>query len=303
MTATARKTTTMVSTILMLAVLVAPLALSFAATVTVLVDKPAYLPGQTLTVSGTVSPVTSGQDVAIQVYSPTGELKAVDQATPGSDGTYSKQVMTFAATSPSGTWSVKATYQGASASAVFTFTGVPPRTNIVLSVDVSSGSMYAPGDSVSAYILTSYGGLALDANVTAALYAGTTSTAMTVTKVSKGLYLGTSTLAAGAAAGTYNIFVNASVTTSQYLGYGLGLGSFQVTSDLNDIKSGITGVNNGLSSLNKTLTGINNGISDIKKNFPITVDISPIWYAVVLSLIAAIAAIYSTITVQRKIAG
>lgn len=46
-----------------------------AATITASTDKSSYYSGQVLTVSGTVSPVTSGQDVAITVSGPASELR------------------------------------------------------------------------------------------------------------------------------------------------------------------------------------------------------------------------------------
>jgi hypothetical protein len=89
---------------------------------------------------------------------------------------------------------------------------------------------------------------------------------------------------------------SASVNTSQYLGSGVGLGSFDVSGTLKGLSADMSTVKTGVSTANT-------GIADIQKKFPITVDISPIYIAIVLSLIAAIAAVYSTITVQRKIAG
>jgi len=323
---TTRKATNIITALLLFTVLMVPsMILVYAqAAITVSTDKTSYAPGQTLTVSGTVSPVASGQDVAILVYGPTGELRAVAQATPSASGTYSKGVMTFAPDNPTGTWSVKATYQTGSSATSFTFTGVTPKTNIILTVEVKSGAMYAGGDKADTYVLTSYEGKPIDSNVTATLYGPKAVTAtITVTKVSTGLYMGSYTFAADAA-GTYTVMANVSISTSKYLGYGTGLVSIEVSSalkdiasglsaqaqGLSDVKTGLTTVNNGISDLKSGqtdikngITSVNTGISDLKKNFPITVDVSPIWYAVVLSLIAAIAAIYSTITVQRKIAG
>jgi hypothetical protein len=114
----------------------------YAATVTVSTDKMSYSPGQVLKVSGTVSPVTAGKDVAIIVNGPTGEQRAVAQATPSADGTYSKDVMTFAAGNPSGTWTVKVTYQEA-ATALTTFTFAVSQAAITVRTDKAS---YGPGN-------------------------------------------------------------------------------------------------------------------------------------------------------------
>jgi len=299
MTAIARRATMVTMAVLLLAVLASPLALvNAAATVTVSVDKTSYSAGQILKVSGTVSPVTAGYDVAISVKGPTGEQRAVDQITPASDGTYSKNVLTFAAGNPSGTWTVTATYQGGSAVTTFTFAGVPPRTSIVVNVDVKTGGAFAAGDTVDCYVMTGYSGKLIDSNVTAwVLKTNQPLLTLPVTKLSMGLSRASLTLPANATAGTYLVLVNASVLTSQYIGSGGGVVSFQVSSPptLSDINKGVQGVQTGVSN-------VQSGISALQKNFPVTVDISPIWIAVVLSLIACIAAVVSTITVQRKIA-
>jgi len=98
---------------------------AYGASVTVSTDRTSYSLGQSLTVSGKVSPVTAGLDVAIIVNGPSGDMRAIDQVTPNADGTYSKNVMTFMQEDPSGTWAVKATYQAATAVATFTFAGGP----------------------------------------------------------------------------------------------------------------------------------------------------------------------------------
>jgi hypothetical protein len=300
MTAISTKATMITVLVLLLAVLASPLALvNAAATVTVSVDKTSYSAGQVLKVSGTASPVTTGYDVAIIVGGPTGEQRAVDQVTPNPDGTYSKNVVTFAAGNPSGTWTVTATYQGASAVTTFNFVGTPVRTSIVVNVEVRTGLVFNAGDTVDAYILTGYSGKPLDANVTASWVYKTNQPALIlqVSKVFTGLYRASLTLPANATAGTYTVVANASVLTSQNIGSGIGLGSFQVNPSptLSDISK----------SLQTLQTGVNDaksGIAALQKNFPVTVDLSLIWIAIALSLIACIAAVVSTITVQRKIA-
>jgi len=298
MTAIARRTTMATLAVLLLTVLMLPTAvLVYAATATVTTDKTSYSPNNVLRVSGTVSPVTTGYDVAISVKGPTGEQRAVEQATPNADGTYSKDVMTFAPGNPSGTWTVTATYQGASAVATFTFAGVPPKTSIIVNVGVSTGQVFVGGDKVDCFILSSYNGKALDANWTTSLYgpAGPATT-MSVSRLSTGLYRGSVTLASNASTGTYTVMASASVNSTQYLGTGVGLASFEVSGALKSLSTDMGTVKTGVA-------GANTGITNVLGKFPITVDISPIWIAVVLSLIAALAAIYSTITVQRKIAG
>lgn len=139
-----KEATVIVSALLLLAVTISSSAITVnaAAVITISTDRSSYLPGQTLTISGTVSPVTAGQDVAIIIYDPTGNLRAVDQVTPNPDGTYSKDVMTFAPGNPSGTWSAKVTYQAASATASFTFSvGPPPRAPTRITCGLSDSSI------------------------------------------------------------------------------------------------------------------------------------------------------------------
>lgn len=214
MTAIAKKASLIISALLLLTVLPSVVLVS-AQTVTVTVDRTSYSPGQVLKVSGTVSPVTAGRDVAIAVTGPTGEMKAVDQATPSAGGTYSKDVLTFKAGDPSGTWTVTATYQGASSAITFTYAGVPPRMDIVLTVVVSSGSMFAGGEQADIYVYVSYAGKSLDSNLTATLYGpGTTTAKVAMTKLATGLYRGTYAIPATASVGTYTVAVEAATTTS-----------------------------------------------------------------------------------------
>jgi len=77
-----------------------------------------------------------------------------------------------------------------------------------------------------------------------------------------------------------------------------------IQSDLGKIKGYVEDVDDGgLATIKTEIGDVKLGISDIKKQFPITVDMTPVWIAVVLSLIAAIAAIYAVITIRQKIAG
>jgi len=141
-----KQATTVIPTLLLLALLTAsPVVKTFAATsVTVSTDKSSYLLGQTLIVSGTVSPVALGQDVAILVYDPASNLKSVDQVTPSATGTYSTNLMTFRSSDLAGSWTVKATYQGVQATTTFTYTAVPPETSSI-SCSVYSSSLTIGG--------------------------------------------------------------------------------------------------------------------------------------------------------------
>ena len=389
----AKAALTLTTTILLLLLVVAP-ALAVI-TVTVTTDKDTYSPGDTLIVSGTVSPVTAGQDVAITVYGPLGDLKAVDQATPAADGTYSKAVLVFSSTDPTGTWTVRATYMGASDSKTFAFTGgvapTPTAPPTALSVAVDGGNIYFPGETAEFYILVSYSGALVEANVSTGLY-GPTGAPMTGARIATGLYTITLAIPADAPAGTYTLVANASTTLDGYPVSGVALKSFLISPtltewnaklisingtvaeiktdvriikmNLTDIKATIVSIQDtvvtinstvgqikaDLSAINATVVAINGTVATIKTDVgsisgkvtsidgnvatiktdvgTVKMDISalkssvddvkdtvetvpgavsgliaPIWAAVILSLIAAIAAIYAVITIHRKIAG
>jgi peptide/nickel transport system substrate-binding protein len=154
-----KQATTVTSALLLLAVLMASQVLTtFAATsVTISTDKSSYLLGQTLTISGTVSPVALGQDVAIMVYDPASDLKYLDQITPSATGTYSANLMTFRSSDPAGKWTVKATYQGVQAVTTFTYL----RTSSI-SCSVSPSSLTIGGSvTVSGSITPARSGVAI----------------------------------------------------------------------------------------------------------------------------------------------
>jgi hypothetical protein len=76
-----------------------------------------------------------------------------------------------------------------------------------------------------------------------------------------------------------------------------------IQSDLGKIKGYVEDVDDGgLATIKTEIGDVKLDISDIKKQFPITVDMTPVWIVVVLSLIAAIAAIAAVVTIHRKIA-
>ncbi|GBC74831.1 Bacillopeptidase F [archaeon HR06] len=117
------------------------LAPVLAQSVTVTTDKDFYSAGDSLIVSGTVSPVVAGQLVSIQVFDPNNNPKTVDQITPNPDGSYSKNILTFSDRDPVGDWRVVANYMGQSAQKTFSF-GVAP---ITVQTDKPQ---YSPGDTL-----------------------------------------------------------------------------------------------------------------------------------------------------------
>jgi len=73
--------------------------------------------------------------------------------------------------------------------------------------------------------------------------------------------------------------------------------------DLGTISGKVTSIDGNVATIKTDVGTVKMDISDVKGNFPITVDMTPVWAAVVLSLIAAIAAIGAVVTITRKIAG
>lgn len=293
---------------------------AYAVTVTVTTDKPSYKPGQPLVVRGVVSPVQPGQDVSIIVYSPLNEPKAFGQATPAADGRYSTTVMVFKDTDPSGVWTVKAVYMGTTSEATFEFVGVPvvpPKTTITLTVSVDVGAVYYPGDTAELYVLTSYQGKVIDANLTSTAY-GPTAITPSVSKVGTGLYKITLAIPSAAKLGTYALVVSASHTSEQYEGSGAALKTFTVgpkplTTD--DVSKALEPLKSDLGTLKNETSVIKSDSAAAKKSASdaaaaaagarsaVEAMSGTLYAAVILALIAAIAAIVGVIQITRKIAG
>ena len=252
------------TTFLILMLLVASPVYALAVSVTT--DKVTYAPGQKLTVSGTVSPVTAGQDVSILVYDPVGKLKAVDQVTPSSTGAYSKDVMVFSSDDATGVWTVKATYQGMSNTASFSFVGEPVRTKIVLSVQADTGLLRFGGEIVDFYVLTSSpSGVAVDSNVTATLYRPDgVGVVITATRVAEGLYKATYTLPTAATAGTYAVVVKATIRSTDYEGSGTTIKSFQVSDSLTAWNAWLTDIKGDVATVKTDVGTVKLDVAAIK---------------------------------------
>ena len=91
--------------------------------VTVTTDKTAYISGEKITISGTVTNVQEGQPVLIQVFSPKVALVRTDPVTVAADGSWT---YTFPSggklMGDSGAYEVRATYRGVTQEASFDFT-------------------------------------------------------------------------------------------------------------------------------------------------------------------------------------
>jgi hypothetical protein len=81
-----------------------------------------------------------------------------------------------------------------------------------------------------------------------------------------------------------------------------GVAKIQTT--VGTIEGKVTSIDGNVATIMTDVGTIKADVSDIKEaRVKVSVDMTPVWVAVVLSLIAAIAAIYAVITIRRKIAG
>jgi hypothetical protein len=337
--------------VLAIALLVTPVitAPALAASLSVTTDKASYNLGQTVVISGQA---TAGAAVTVQVVNPAGTTIFTDVVTATSAGILTTSFR-LPQDAPTGTYTVYASATEGSASKSFTVTAATaPTAPTALSVAVDGGDIYFRGETAEFYILVSYNGALVEANVSTGLY-GPTGAPMTGARIAKGLYTTTLAIPAGASAGTYTLVANASTTLDGYRVSGVALKSFiisptltgwnaklisingtvaEIKTDVRIIKMNLTTIGAKITSINGSIVEIstavgkikgyvedvNDGglatiytelgtvkmdVADIKKQFPITVDMTPVWIAVVFSLVAALAAVYAVITISRKIAG
>jgi hypothetical protein len=316
---------------LLMALLTSPLACAVCASpITVTTDKASYSTGQTVVISGSA---TADAVVTVQVVNPAGTTIFTDVVTATSAGVFTTSFK-LPQDAVTGTYTVYASATEGSNTRSFTVTAAAPTPTAALSVAVDGGTIYFPGETAEFYILVSYNGAPVEANVSTMLY-GPTEVPVTKTEVATGLYKVVLTIPDDAQAGTYAIVVNASSAT--YVG-GVSLKSFQISPTLTDlnarlisingtvaeiktnigtIKANLTDINTKITSIEGDVATIETDIGTIKANisalktdlstikgyFPVTVDMTPVWVAVIMSLIAAIAAIATVIQISRKIAG
>lgn len=116
----------------LLAVLMLLAAPAYSATVTLTVstDKPSYILGETVRITGTVKEDTTPKAnvlVNVEVRDPSGTLRFADVVKTASDGSFSTSFR-LAETLPTGTYTVKAVYGGVSKTATFTLSAAPTFT-------------------------------------------------------------------------------------------------------------------------------------------------------------------------------
>jgi hypothetical protein len=73
-----------------------------------------------------------------------------------------------------------------------------------------------------------------------------------------------------------------------------------MTGTITDIDDTVATIETDIGTLRMDVASVQ---SDVEDSLPVTVDMMPVWIAVILSLIAAIAAIFAVVTIRQKIAG
>jgi hypothetical protein len=97
--------------------------------------------------------------------------------------------------------------------------------------------------------------------------------------------------------------VNASLSSIVTAIESVGNDVVQINTALGTINGTITAINGNVATIQTDVGTIKADVSTIKGYFPVTIDMTPIWIAVIMSLIAAIAAIAAVVQISRKIAG
>jgi len=89
-------------------------------TITMATDKEVYTTADTITITGTASPVAVGYDVSVIVRDPSGSIWAIGQTSPALSGTWSIANINIVTSSTAlGRYTVTATYQGKTALTTF----------------------------------------------------------------------------------------------------------------------------------------------------------------------------------------
>ena len=97
-------------------------AFAQAAAITVSTDKASYNSGETVTISGKVGTVVSGQSVILQVFNPKGAAYRFDVVSVAADGSYTYPLKIGGHIGITGTYTATVTYNKQQASSTFTFT-------------------------------------------------------------------------------------------------------------------------------------------------------------------------------------
>jgi hypothetical protein len=104
--------------------------------INVMTEKDEYLRGETVVVLGNVSEVIIGQAIAIRINDPDGNMWAIAQTQPNSDGSFRKEVARIAEDAKLGNYKVFVSYAGKTATYTFKVISKKPSTT---TISLSSG--------------------------------------------------------------------------------------------------------------------------------------------------------------------
>src|SRR5439155_200150 len=100
------------------------------ATISISTDKGAYASGETVSITGTISPAIKGEAVLIQVLNSAGERVRLDQVLTANDGSYSYVFLPGGSSMPRGVYTVSASCLSVSATTSIKFTDINYPTSV-----------------------------------------------------------------------------------------------------------------------------------------------------------------------------
>jgi hypothetical protein len=304
-----------------------------APTTSIALNAASYYTGDTLSFSITTTEATMSE-LTVTIYSPAGvvywtaDWSAALPATPVKRVLFMDQVVngnpiTIPADAPLGSWNWTIIYKPQSlafastkATGLFTVAAIPTMQTVLDAIDAmeatitdvittSEGNIVAVINTKSGQIVADISDL--DAKITSidgAIVTLSTAVGEVQTTVSN---LDMGTLGADITA------IKGDVATIK-----TNLGTVDMAVDdldakVTDLADGIATVQTNLGTLQGTVTSIDNTVATINtgvgslqadvSDVSAKADVTPVWIAVVLSLVAAIAAIFAVITIRQKIAG
>lgn len=270
-----------------LMLLAAPASLAATVSIEVSTDKPSYTLGDLVTITVSVTEdgtAKAGVYVNVEVRDPAGTLRYADVVQTGADGSFSRSFK-LAETLPTGTYTVKAFYGGASESTTFTVAKAPE-----FSISLSKDVLVVPQGWYDSVIISVEAVGPYEYNVELSASAPECVTAVfstekavpdfksamvlsACTKAEKGVY--TVTVTAVGEDGTVQtasltvFVVDAPAALSELADISAKLDTINssladVKASLEDVKSGVDDVNTALSDVSDSLSEISDAISEVQ---------------------------------------
>jgi hypothetical protein len=252
-----------------------------------------------------------------------GTYKTVMFQTQGADA-YNQMKMMLPADAPLGTWNWTITYTPTStatitkATGVFTVAALPNMQDVLDAIDDLEGKVQTivttSEGKVMALINTKSGTIMTDLDALSPKLQGIEDTTVIIatmlgevqTDVAN-INLGTLGVDITAIKGDVATIktnigtVNTAVSSLDAKVSSLSGNVATVTTNLGTLQGTVTSIDGKVATINTSVGTLQADISDVKAKPD--VDMTPVWIAVVLSLVAAIAAIFAVITIRQKIAG